>query len=227
MAISTSFKKKSIKRWERFWMKFAGLSKTGKFASWMAIRFTPPHYDREYLGNIHGNGYISPRATVYHNNLTLGRNTYIDDFCMIYQNKNSGSVDLGDNTRIYRNVIIETGKNAKVTIGDDSSIHPRCQLNAYVADIIIGKHVMIAANCAFYSYDHGIRADTPIRSQEVASKGPIIIDDEAWIGTGVIILSGVQIGKGAIIGAGSVVTKNIPDGGIAVGNPAKLIKSRN
>jgi acetyltransferase-like isoleucine patch superfamily enzyme len=58
------------------------------------------------------------------------------------------------------------------------------------------------------------------------SKGPIIIGDEAWLSAGVIVLSGVRIGKDAIIGAGSVVTKDVPDGAIASGNPASVIKIR-
>jgi acetyltransferase-like isoleucine patch superfamily enzyme len=62
--------------------------------------------------------------------------------------------------------------------------------------------------------------------QPLSSKGPIIVDDEAWLGYGALILDGVHIGTGAVIGAGSVVTKEIPAGSIAAGNPAKVIKMR-
>lgn len=86
---------------------------------------------------------------------------------------------------------------------------------------------MIAANCAFYSYDHGVSPDQPVRNQPLQSKGPIVIGDDAWIGTGVIVLSGVNVGVGAVIGAGSVVTRDVPAGAIAVGNPAKVIKIRS
>lgn len=58
------------------------------------------------------------------------------------------------------------------------------------------------------------------------SKGPIVIEDDVWIGFGCLILSGVKIGKGAIIGAGSVITKDIPPYAIVCGNPAKVIKYR-
>lgn len=61
---------------------------------------------------------------------------------------------------------------------------------------------------------------------ESITKGKIIIDDDVWIGFGAIILSGVHIGKGAIIGAGSVVTKDVPEYAIVAGNPAKIIKFR-
>mgnify|MGYP001824874495 FL=1 len=86
---------------------------------------------------------------------------------------------------------------------------------------------MIAANVAIYSYDHGMAPDLPIRRQPITAKGPVTIHKDAWIGVGVIILSGVTIGEGAVVAAGSVVTKNIPAGAIAAGNPARVIKHRD
>jgi acetyltransferase-like isoleucine patch superfamily enzyme len=85
----------------------------------------------------------------------------------------------------------------------------------------------IASGCALYSYDHGILPNMLIGKQPLQSKGRILIDDDAWLGFGVIVLSGVRIGKGAVVGAGSVVTRDIPDGAIAVGSPARVIKMRS
>lgn len=215
-----------ISKWQRFWMRFAGLSHFGRLSCWLASWVTPPHYAREYLARIHKNCYVSIKATISHKELILGQKAFIDDNAMIYQNKDGKYVNFGEAVRIYRGTTIETGRGGHVKIGNFSSIHPRGQLNAYLAPIEIGDHVMIAANCALYSYDHGVAADTPIRRQPLTSKGPIIIKDEAWIGTGVIILSGVTIGEGAIIGAGSVVTKDVPDYTIAIGNPARVVKKR-
>jgi acetyltransferase-like isoleucine patch superfamily enzyme len=146
---------------------------------------------------------------------------------MIFKCREGGFVKLGDKVRIYRDTFIETGQKGSLTVGDHSSIHPRCQLNAHLESIMIGRNVMIAANCALYSYDHGVIPGKFIREQPLQSRGPIVIEDEAWIGTGVIVLSGVKIGEGAVIGAGSVVTRDVPAGGIAVGNPAKVIKMRS
>jgi acetyltransferase-like isoleucine patch superfamily enzyme len=214
------------KRWVRVWMRLSGQSPVGRIATRLAALATPPHYHRERLAKIFRKGYISADATICHDALELGERVFIDDRCMIFQNKDGGAVRLGDKVRIYRDTIIETGAGAHFSIGDHSSIHPRCQINAYLEPIEIGRQVMIAANSTFYSYDHGMAPDIPIRLQPLQSRGPIIIEDEAWIGTGAIILSGVRIGTGAVIGAGSVVTRDVPPGGIAVGNPARVVKMR-
>lgn len=88
---------------------------------------------------------------------------------------------------------------------------------------ILGGNHQINTFTTFPLKAYFSRIDNPLDS---ASKGPIIIEDEVWIGTSVIILSGVTIGRGAIIGAGSVVTKDVPPFAIVVGNPSKIIKYR-
>ena len=78
----------------------------------------------------------------------------------------------------------------------------------------------------FYPYAHGIAPDRPIKEQPLTTKGGITIEDDVWLGYRTIVLDGVRIGKGAVIGAGSVVTQDIPAGAIAVGVPARVIKMR-
>jgi acetyltransferase-like isoleucine patch superfamily enzyme len=214
------------KYWARFWMQFAGLGFLGRIAARLAAWFAPPHKGRVVLAQMSQRGYIEPTATIYHSNLRLGAHIFIGDRVMIFQRENGGPVTLGDRVYIYRDTIIETGYGGYVTIGDDSSIHPRCQLNAYVSPLQIGRCVMIAPNCAFYTYDHGIASDKPIWKQPLSSKGGITIGDDAWIGFGVIVLGGVRIGNGAVVGAGSLVTRDVPDNAIAVGVPAKVVKMR-
>ncbi len=215
------------RRWARFWMRYSGRTPLGRVFTRIAASFAPPHYQRVFMAHLSQRAYFSARSTIYHEDLEHGVNVYIDDNCLIYQNIDGGRLKLGDQVYIYRNVTIETGTNGFVEIGDGSSIHPRCQLNAYLQPIIIGKNVMIAVNCSFFSYDHGVAVGIPIREQAITSKGPIVIEDEAWIGAGVIVLSGVRIGTGAVISAGSVVTSDIPANAIAAGVPAKVIKFRD
>jgi len=213
-------------RWTNFWMRCSGLSPFGRIATRFAAWFAPPHKSRVYLANMNPKGYIAASATVYHADLRLGRNVFIDERVVIFQREKGGPVTLGDRVNIFRDTIIETAHGGYVTIGADSGIHPRCQFNAYMAPIVIGSGVMIAPNCAFYPYDHGIAPDRPIREQPLTTKGAITIGDDVWIAVGVVVLGGVRIGNGAVIGAGSVVTHDIPDGAIAVGVPARVVKMR-
>lgn len=85
---------------------------------------------------------------------------------------------------------------------------------------------MIAPNCMLAGGNHNFDdISKPMREQGDNSKG-IIIEDDVWVGANCIILDGVCIRRGSIIGAGSVVTKNIEKFSIAVGNPCKVIKKR-
>lgn len=213
--------------WAAVWMRCAGLSGVGRLATWLATWFAPPHKARHYLARLSPHGFVSPSAVLYHRNLHLGAHIFIDDRAVVFQREKGGPIHLGDGVRILRDVIMETGYGGSISIGASVCIHPRCQLMANVAPIMIGRGVGIAPNCAIYSYDHGVAPDDDIFRQPLQSKGPVIIGDGAWLGVGVIVLSGVRIGKGAVIGAGSVVTQDVPDGAIAVGVPARVVKMRN
>lgn len=207
-------------------MRFAGLSSFGRIATRLATWFVPPYYGRCYLARLNRKGYISPTATICHDNLRLGENIFIGDRVVIYKDIDGGKVELGKRVHIYGDTFIQTGRGGSIKIGNDSHIQPRCQLSAYLSNIHIGCRVQIAPNCAFYPYDHGMEPDRPIIEQPLQTKGGINIGDDVWIGFGVIVLDGVKIGRGAVIGAGSVVTHDIPDYAIATGIPARVIRKR-
>ena len=188
---------------------------------------TPPYYGRCFLATVDPKGYISPTAGIYHQDLRLGKHVFIGDRVIIYRARDGGGVEIGTRSYLYGETIIHTGSGGSLRIGANSHIHPKCHIMAYKSKIQIGDEVQIASNCAFYPYDHGVDLDAQINEQPLSSKGDIIIQDDVWLGYGVIVLSGVRIGKGAVVGAGSVVSKSIPDNGIAVGVPAKVIKIRS
>lgn len=214
------------KIWARFWMRLAGPGPLGRGATWLASLFAPPGKARVCLADWFPKGYISPSATLYHSDLTLHANVFVGERVLIFQRKTGGPVEIGEKVRIYRDTIIETGFGGSLKIGLQSNIHPRCQINAYVQPIILGSRVGLAPNCALYSYNHSFAPGALIHDQGLDSKGPIVIEDDAWLGVGVTVLSGVRIGKGAVVAAGSVVTRDIPAGGIACGVPARVIKMR-
>ena len=100
-------------------------------------------------------------------------------------------------------------------------------VNCVVLDsnkVTIGSNVLFAPGVQLYTASHPLDIETR-RTYEVAK--PITIGDDCWIGGNAIICPGVTIGNGSVIGAGSVVTKNIPENSMAVGNPAKVIKKLN
>jgi acetyltransferase-like isoleucine patch superfamily enzyme len=157
--------------------------------------------------------------------LKIGNNSFIGDRVTIFQ-ANGGSIKLGKEVQLYSDIILETGDGGCINIGAGTHIQPRCSLSAYKGSINIGCRVEIAPNCGFYPYDHGFDPEIRIRNQPLQTKGGIIVEDDSWLGFGVIVLDGVRIGEGAVVGAGSVVTKDIPDGAIATGVPARVIKMR-
>lgn len=109
-------------------------------------------------------------------------------------------------------------------IGDYSGIGA----HTYVpGDVTIGKYCMLGPEIVFYTQNHYFkRTDIPMCEQGFGETRPITIEDDCWIGRRVIILPGVTIGKGSVIGAGAVISKDIPPYSIAVGNPARVVKSR-
>jgi acetyltransferase-like isoleucine patch superfamily enzyme len=214
------------KRWTHFWVRKSGRGPLGRLATSLALLFAPKHKNRTSLALVCKQGFVEPTATLAHSKYSTGPHCYIGDRVVIYQGKTGGHVALGERVFIFRDTIIETDRGGYLEVGDHTSIHPRCQINAYKAPIVIGKGVQIAPGCALYSYDHGIAPGTPIRQQPLKTKGPIVIGDDAWLGYGAIVLSGVSIGTGAVVAAGAMVHKDVPDGAIAAGCPAKVVKWR-
>lgn len=126
-----------------------------------------------------------------------------------------------------KNVNIERGAvfSSHVSLGNNSGIGINASLTG---SVVIGDNVMMGSDCTMYSRNHAFdRTDVPMCKQGYLSEQTIVIGDDVWIGGHVIILPGVHVGKGVIIGAGAVVTKDVPDYAIVGGNPAKVIKYRN
>lgn len=216
------------RRWARFWMRYAGVGLGGRLASRLASWVMPPYYGCVPLAHFNPDGFVSPKATLHHEGLKRGKNCFIGDRVMVYKDGNEGGeVVFGDGIHLHNDVTIQTGQGGTVSIGNQTHIQPRCQISAYMKSINIGAGVEIAPSCAFYSYNHSVLPHIPIREQPLESKGDIVVGDDAWLGYGVVVLDGVNIGRGAVVGAGSVVTEDIPDNAIAVGVPARVVSCRS
>jgi virginiamycin A acetyltransferase len=135
---------------------------------------------------------------------------------------------VSDNVTIDAFVKIKfVGGIGNIEIGEDSFLNSHCVLYSGNG-IKIGKNVLIAANCIFAPVNHEYKSRdiTIIEQRFRPSKGGIIIEDDVWIGAGVIILDGSEIRKGCVIGAGSIVNGKTEEYGVYAGNPIKLVKYR-
>lgn len=133
----------------------------------------------------------------------------------------SNLLTIGKNCKIQPRV--NFGDGNKIVIGDYCMINE----NVYIQTAIIGNYVMIAPNVALYANNHLFdHTDIPMVLQGKSSEVPCIIEDDVWIGRGVVVMPGVRIGTGSIIGSGAVVTKDVAPYSIMGGVPAKLLKKR-
>jgi acetyltransferase-like isoleucine patch superfamily enzyme len=176
-----------------------------KINRWYIRRYIAPQFDS--LGSIPD--VLNPRSLViFGDNIHLGRHAHI--------------IASPDNLIRITSWPSRLGKT-EIRIGNYCLISPGVRISA-AKSIQIGDNCMFASNVYISDSDwHGIyNRIRPFRSEK-----PIIIEDNVWLGERVIVNKGVCIGENSVIGAGSIVTKNIPANSIAAGNPARVIKTIN
>lgn len=138
------------------------------------------------------------------------------------------NIHIGNNVRIGRFGRLASfpveGRNGQITIEDNCYIGDFFSVLAG-ADIIIKKETLIASHVAVVSENHGVNPECGIKygNQPLSGK-PVVIGKNCWIGEKVMIMPGVEIGDWSVIGAGSIVTKNVPAYSMVAGNPARVIK---
>lgn len=166
-------------------------------------------------------------------NVSLNNFEDNEDFIRIDRGVLTGNIKLKSGVKIFKEVSLE----GNIEIGKYSSISGSGTiLSSSKNKIKIGNFCSIAPNVLILGDYHNFHKITSyfifgnlfnekIKNEKI-SKGDIIIEDDVWIGGNSVVLSGVKIGRGSVIGAGSVVTKNVPKYSIVVGNPSKVIKRR-
>jgi len=136
----------------------------------------------------------------------------------------TGNIKFGKHCRIGHNVILETRGNGSITLGSNVRINQGTVLVAY-DNMSIGSDCLIGEYCSIRDANHGIEKGALIRTQS-HTYSPIVIDGDCWVGRGSVVLQGVRLHKGSVVGANSVVTKDIAEEMIAVGIPCKEIRLR-
>jgi maltose O-acetyltransferase len=128
---------------------------------------------------------------------------------------------IGRSSSIFMDAWFDTKGKGSFILGDGSVVNQKCRLDNR-GGIEIGNSVAVAAEVCILTADHDVRAH-----DLVTRYGKVTIGDYAFIGTRAMLLPGVRIGRGAAVGAGSVVTKDVPDYTVVAGCPAKPIGTRS
>jgi maltose O-acetyltransferase len=127
--------------------------------------------------------------------------------------------------QIGRNSVVEPpfycayGKN--IYLGDHVFLNVMCTI-LDCNEVHFGHHVMVGPSVQIYTAAHDLEAETRIQGWEVAK--PIVIEDNVWLGGGAILLPGVTIGRNAVVGAGAVVSRDVPANTVVAGNPGRVIR---
>jgi acetyltransferase-like isoleucine patch superfamily enzyme len=154
----------------------------------------------------------------------LGRNAKIYEGVKLASKKGC-PIHIGDNVSIEKGVVMSTSESGKISMGNNVYIGEYSILTSN-KEIEIGNNVLISPHNDIVDFNHIYKdISRPVNEQGISAK-KITIEEDVWIGSGCKILMGVTIGKGAVVGAGSIVTKDISPCHVVVGNPAKTIKVR-
>jgi len=135
-----------------------------------------------------------------------------------------GKVTIGDLCELHAFSRIDAG-GGWVRVGDRCSVNPFTILSGH-GGLTIGNDVRIASHCVLLTTEH-VHGDAtrPIGAQGVESR-PTTICDDVWIGTHAVILAGVTVGRGSVVAAGAVVTRDVPPGSVVGGVPARVMRAR-
>lgn len=205
--------------------KFIILKNTG-------VKFIRGLWMRLFLKQAKGLLLVGKHVQITHGrHITCGKSVKFEDYTEIHGLCSAGLV-FGDYVTISRGVMIRPSSyyggdiGAGMVMGEHSSIGPLGYIGCS-GKITIGINVMIGPKCSLFAENHVFSdTETSIKSQGVKQKG-ITIEDDCWIGSNCIILDGVTIGKGSVIGAGTLVTKDVLAGNILMDKRNKRVRERN
>ncbi len=159
--------------------------------------------------------------------ISIGNQSYIDDNAVLdAKGEDNMGIKIGNNAIVGRNTILSC-KEGSIVLEDYANISSNCSLLSET-QITIGQYSFLAGHCYLvaggnHSFD---RTDTPIMFQSSKDRGGIDVGEDCWLGASVTVLDGVSMGKGCVIGAGTILTKSFPEYSIVVGNPGRKIKDR-
>ena len=161
----------------------------------------------------------------------LGSGCRIDPSVSVMRfGRRDGVVSLGEEVSVYAQTRLVLGDVAAdpcvgILIGARTIVNVGCYLSGE-GGLDIGEDVLIGPHAKLLSAGHAIDEGHEVIARNQITRSRIVVGDGAWIGAGAIVLEGVSIGRGAVVAAGAVVRQDVPDGMVAAGMPAKLLRAR-
>lgn len=211
----------SFLQYECITLLFSGMP--GSLGFFLRKVFYPALFKKVGKGVVFGRN-----ITVRHpKKITVGDNSFIDDNVVLdAKGEENRGITIGKNVFIGRNTILSC-KEGSIFLDDYDNISANCMLLSET-EIHLGKYCFLAGQCYLVAGGNHTFDDpsVPIMFQPSYSKGGITIGEDVWLGAGVIVLDGARVGKGTVVGAGSVVTESLPEHCVAVGSPAQKVKDR-
>ena len=169
-------------------------------------------------------------------NVIVGAGAFIETTYSLrhFHSRRDPGITFGPHSSAYMGCTFVVGEDGRLNVGEYSllnGVYLRCD-----QEVQIGNRVLIAWNVGIFD-THGLPREPHTRAEilnaartfpygkwPIIESAPVVIEDDVWIGFGAILLPGVRIGAGSVIGALSVVTKSVPQGVVAAGNPARVVK---
>lgn len=155
--------------------------------------------------------------------LTIGDNVFMRRHADIRVHKNA-KIIIGNNVKFDKGVRLLATNDATIQLGDGMGIGLHSVLNGGDS-IILGKKVMLSGFVYLQTSMHKFEKGIPVRDQGF-NHAPVILEDDVWLGSHVVVLPGVTIGKGSVVGSNAVVNKSIEAGVVVGGIPATFLKER-
>ena len=179
------------------------------------------------LGGIGRNVSFGQNVVLRHpHKIRIGDDVVVDDLVVLdAKGDHNLGISIGNGVFLGRGTILSC-KDGDIELGDHVNMGFHCEIFSG-SRVVVGRHGLFAAYTYLVGGGHEFeRADTPVLEQGRASLG-ITLDENVWLGTGAKVLDGVRIGKNVVVGANAVVNADVPDGVIAGGVPARIIRRRD
>jgi acetyltransferase-like isoleucine patch superfamily enzyme len=180
------------------------------------------------------------RASEVWDDSPLPPNVHVGDGCRLertsetfvrFRSTQDPGLRLGDNVRVYHGTSFNVEAGGTVEVGDGSILAAvifMCAERITLGKWVVASYNVTIADCDFHPLDPDLRRRDALANAPDGDRSarpplvtaPVVVEDRVWIGIGAIILKGIRIGSGARIGAGAVVTRDVPPGGTVTGNPA-------